>query len=332
MRTREFGNSGLKTTVIGFGGWPMGRGQYGALDDDQAVAAVRAAHDAGVTLYDTAAVYGWGYGETLMGKAIKPFRNQIVLVTKGGRRWVKGNTDRSRATVSDSSPEYLEEGINESLERLQTDYIDLYLVHWPDPTRSYSVPMEVLEKARQAGKIRHYGVSNFTREMLAECVRYGKPACNQVGYHMFDRRPEAEIFPFVREHGMGVMAYGSMAHGLLTGAWQPGQTFADDDWRQGGKNFGLSNWAPENLSKNLEAVEKLKQIAKDHGKTVAQLAIAWVLADPAVTVALCGAKAPDEIREDLGGDWEMPAALRDEINRLVLAEGAGLGKVGDPGP
>jgi hypothetical protein len=332
MRTRTFGKSGLKTSVIGFGGWPMGRGQYGPFDDAQAIAAAQAAHDLGVTLFDSAAVYGWGYGEQLLGKAVKPFRKDIVLVTKGGRKWIKDNPDRTRATVSDSSPEYIAEGIDESLQRLGTDYIDLYLIHWPDLTRPYEVPMKALEAAKSAGKIRHYGVSNFHADMLAECVKYGSPACDQVGYHAFDRRPEATIFPFVREHGIGVMAYGSMAHGLLTGAWKPGHTFAEDDWRRNGKNFGLQTWAPENLPANLAVAEKLKALAADHRKTLAQLAVAWVLANPAVTVALCGAVTPAEIKDDIGGDWAMPSSLRDEINRLVLAEGRGVGKAGDPGP
>lgn len=332
MRTREFGKSGLTTSVIGFGGWPMGRGQYGSFDDDQAIAAARIAFDSGVTLFDTAAVYGWGYGEELLGKAIKDFRKRIVLVTKGGRKWLEGNADRTRATVSDSSPEYLNQGIEESLRRLQTDYIDLYLIHWPDPTRPYSVPMQVLEEARRQGKIRYYGVSNFNAEMMADCLEHGRIACNQVGYHAFDRRPEAKIFPFVRKNNVGIMAYGSMAHGLLSGTWTANHKFGDDDWRRGGKNFGLATWAPENLPRNVAVVEKLKKIAADNNKTLPQLAIAWALGHPAVTVALCGAKKPEEIKENLGGDWEMPVALREQINTLVLAEGSGVGKVGDPGP
>ncbi|MSQ07756.1 MAG: aldo/keto reductase [Dehalococcoidia bacterium] len=332
MRTREFGKSGLQTSVIGFGGWPMGRGQYGAFDDQQAIAAAQAAYDGGVTLFDGAAVYGWGYGEELLGKAIKPFRKNIVLVTKGGRRWLKDNPDRTRAAVSDSSPEYLNEGIDESLKRLDVEYIDLFLIHWPDPSRPYEVPMRALEAAKKSGKIRHYGVSNFHTDMLAECLKHGHPVCDQVGYHMFDRRPEAGTFPFVQKNGMGIMAYGSMAHGLLAGAWKPGHTFSEDDWRRNGKNFGLTIWAPENLPANLAVVDQLKKIASDHKKTMAQLAVAWVLADPAVTVALCGAKRPAEIKEDLGGDWVMSGSLRDEINKLVLSEGKGNGKVGDPGP
>ncbi len=332
MRTREFGTSGLRTSVIGFGGWPMGRGQYGAFDDDQAVAAVRAAHNGGVTLFDTAAVYGWGYGETLLGKAVKSFRKDIVLVTKGGRRWQPDIADRTKATVSDSSPEYLNEGIDESLKRLGTDYIDLFLIHWPDLTRPYETPMRVLEAVKKAGKIRHYGVSNFHADMLAECVKHGTPVCDQVGYHAFDRRAEAGIIPFTHTHGLGIMAYGSMAHGLLTGSWKPGHQFDEDDWRKNGRNFGLNTWSQDHLAKNLAVAEKLKTMAGDHRKSIAQLAIAWVLAEPSVTVALCGAKTPDEMRDDLGGDWVMPASLREEINRLVLSEGSGVGKVGDPGP
>jgi aryl-alcohol dehydrogenase-like predicted oxidoreductase len=256
-----------------------------------------------VTLFDSAAVYGWGYGEELLGKAVKPFRKEIVLVTKGGRRWVKGNPDRAQATVSDSSPEYINEGIEEGLRRRGVDYIDLYLVHWPDPTRPCEVPVKTQEAAKKAGKIRQYVVSNSHVEMLTECLKHGRPVCDQVGYHAFDRRPEAHMFPFVQKNGMGVMAYGSLVHGLLTGAWQTGQTFAEDDWRCTGKNFGLATWVPENLPGNLAVVERLRKMAADCRRTVAQLAIAWILGNPAVTVALCGAKTPGEIREDLGGDW-----------------------------
>ena len=133
MRTRKFGDSGLETSAIGFGGWPMGRGQYGDLDDDEAIAAVHAAFNGGITLYDTAAVYGWGYGETLMGKAIKDLkREDIVLVTKGAREWKIDNSDNRSATVADSDPDLLRASIDASLKRLQTDYIDLYQYHFPE--------------------------------------------------------------------------------------------------------------------------------------------------------------------------------------------------------
>lgn len=329
MRTRKFGDSGLETSVIGFGGWPMGRGQYGDLDDDEAIAAVQAAFDGGITLFDTAAVYGWGYGEELMGRAIKPLkREDIVLVTKGAREWKADSADNRTATVADSDPDLLRASIDASLKRLGTDYIDLFLIHWPDKTRPFSDPMEVLEEAKRAGKIRHTGVSNFSVPMMEESLQTSPIITDQIGYHIFDRRPEADVMPFVRSHGMGVMAYGSMAHGLLTGSWSADQSFGDDDWRKNGANFGINNWGPDNLAANVAAVEKLKGIAADHGKTIAQLAIAWVLDNPAVSVALAGAKKPAEIIEDLGGDWDLPAGVKKEIDELVLAEGSGVGLSG----
>ena len=328
MRKRMFGDSGLETSVIGYGGWPMGRGMYGAFDDNEAIAAARASFDNGVTLFDTAAVYGWGYGEKLMGKAIKDFRDEIVLVTKGAREWVRDNPDRRSATVSDSDPKRLTASIDESLQRLQTDYIDLFLIHWPDHTRAFSEPMEALEKAKKAGKIRHTGVSNFNVAMMSESRETSPIITNQIGYHIFDRRPEAEVMPYVRENGMGIMAYGSLAHGLLTGTWVADKTFAEDDWRGGGANFGINSWGAENLAANVAVVEKLKVIAADHGKTIPQLSIAWVLANDSISVALAGSVTPAEATENIGGDWEMSAELKKEIDDLVLSEGSGVGLSG----
>ena len=307
----------------------MGCGKYGDLDADEAIAAVRAAFDGGITLFDTAAVYGWGYGEELMGRAIKPLkREDIVLVTKGAREWKADSSDNRSATVADSDPDLLRASIDASLKRLGTDYIDLFLIHWPDKTRPFSDPMEVREEAKKAGKIRHTGVSNFSVPMMEESLQTSPIITDQIGYHIFDRRPEADVMTFVRSHGMGVMAYGSMAHGLLTGSWSADQSFGEDDWRRNGANFGIQNWGPDNLVANIAAVEKLKGIAADHGKTIAQLAIAWVLDNPAVTVALAGAKKPAEIIEDLGGDWDLPGGLKKEIDDLVLGEGSGVGLSG----
>ena len=328
MRKRMFGNSGLETSVIGYGGWPMGRGMYGDFDDDEAIRAARASYEEGVTLFDTAAVYGWGYGENLMGKALKGIRENVVLVTKGAREWVRDNPDRRSATVSDSDPKRLLTSIDESLKRLQTDYIDLFLIHWPDHNRAFSEPMDALEKAKAAGKIRYTGGSNFSVEMMAESRDSSPIVTNQIGYHIFDRRPEAEVMPFVKENGMGIMAYGSLSHGLLTGTWDADKTFSEDDWRRGGANFGINSWGPENLAANVAVVEKLKVIAADHGKTIPQLAIAWVLANDTVSVALAGSVTPGEATDNIGGDWEMSPELKNEIDDLVISEGSGVGMPG----
>ena len=263
-----------------------------------------------------------------MGKALKGIRENVVLVTKGAREWVRDNPDRRSATVSDSDPKRLLASIDESLKRLQTDYIDLFLIHWPDHNRAFSEPMDALEKAKAAGKIRYTGVSNFSVEMMAESRDSSPIVTNQIGYHIFDRRPEAEVMPFVKENGMGIMAYGSLSHGLLTGTWDADKTFSEDDWRRGGANFGINSWGPENLAANVAVVEKLKVIAADHGKTIPQLAIAWVLANETVSVALAGSVTPGEATDNIGGDWEMSLELKKEIDDLVISEGSGVGMPG----
>ncbi|MBM3957530.1 MAG: aldo/keto reductase, partial [Gemmatimonadetes bacterium] len=271
------------------------------------------------TLYDTAAVYGWGYSEQLLGRALKGWRHRAVIVTKGGRRWDRGVTDPSVGRRSDSSPEFIEQGIEQSLRNLQTDYIDVYLIHWPDATRPFSEPMETLLRAQQAGKVRYAGVSNFSVEQIEESLKTMPLAACQTGYHIFDRRCEARLLPFAAGRGIGVMVYGSLAHGLLTGTLTSDTRFADDDWRQAGQAFGLPLFEGEHFQRNLRVVERLKRIAAGNGKTVAQLAIAWVLSNPAITVALCGARRPAEIVEDAGGDWDLPADVKSAIEDAVQA-------------
>jgi len=310
METRSFGTSDLKTSAIGFGGWPMGRGQYGPIDEKEAIAAVHRAIDLGVTLFDTAAVYGWGVGEEMMGHALKGHRHDVVLVTKGGRRWER----EANIRASDSSRQFLEQGLEESLRRLQTDYVDLFLIHWPDENRPFEEPMDVFARWQREGKIRYGGVSNFSVPQMEECLRYFPIACDQVGYNLFDRRPEDEIIPFCQENGLGFMAYGSLSYGLLTGTMTPDTDFGEDDWRRTRRAFGLPIFEGEHFLRNLTVVERLKEIASGHGKTVAQLAIAWVLSNPALTVALAGIRKPAEIEENVkAADWHLTQEEKAEI-------------------
>ena len=166
--------------------------------------------------------------------------------------------------------------------------------------------MRALNELRASGKIRYAGVSNFSNEQLADCLRYGPLACNQVGYNLFDRRREAETFPFCREHGIGIMAYGPLAHGLLTGTFTGETTFGAQDWRASGNAFGLPIFAGDNFRKNVAVVNQLKAFAAERGYTVVQLALAWVLRNPAVGVALVGARKADEIETALpAADWQL---------------------------
>ncbi len=314
MRYKKFGNSDLETSVVGFGGWPMGRGHYGSFDDNEVVRAVHASIDMGVTLFDTAAVYGWGEGEKLLGCATEGKREGIVIVSKAGIPWDEAGGGRRR----DSSRESLEKSLDESLTRLQTDYLDLFLIHWPDESRPMSEPMEAFADFQRQGKIRYGGVSNFSPQQMADCLDVFPIVTNQVGYHLFDLRPEPEIMPFCAQNNMGIMAYGSLAHGLLTGAMTPDTTFEDDDWRRSLTAFGQPLFEGQNFLDNLNKVDTLKEIAADNGLSVAQLALAWVASEPAVSVALVGTRKPEEMEENVAAaDWDLSDEDRDQIRAVV---------------
>ena len=314
MRYKKFGNSDLETSVVGFGGWPMGRGHYGSFDDNEVVRAVHASIDLGVTLFDTAAVYGWGEGEKLLGRALEGKREDVVIVSKAGIPW----DEEGGGSRRDSSRESLEKSLNESLTRLQTDYLDLFLVHWPDESRPMSIPMEAFADFQKQGKIRYGGVSNFSPQQMSDCLDVFPIVTNQVGYHLFDQRPEPEIIPFCADNGMGIMAYGSLAHGLLTGTMTPDTTFEEDDWRRNLMAFGQPIFKGQNFLDNLKKVDTLKEMAAGKGFSVAQLALAWVASEPTVSVALVGTRRPEEIQENVAAaDWELSASERDEIKAVV---------------
>ena len=314
MLYRNFGSSDLQTSVVGFGGWPMGRGHYGSFDEQQVINSIHRSIDLGITLFDTAAVYGWGEGEKLLGRAIAGRRQDIVIVSKGGLSWEEPGAPTQR----DSSREALEKSLNDSLTRLGTDYLDLYLIHWPDESRPMSEPMEAFADFQLQGKIRYGGVSNFSPQQMAECLEVFPIVTNQVGYHLFDFRPEPEIVPFCKNNGMGIMAYGSLAHGLLTGTMTPDTTFEDDDWRRSLMAFGQPLFKGQNFLDNLARVDRLKEIAAEKGLTVAQLALSWVASETTVSVALVGTRRPEEMEENAKAlEWVMTPTEREEIRAVV---------------
>ena len=317
MRYKKFWNSDLETSAIGFGGWPMGSGHYGSFDEQQVIRAIHRSIGLGVTLFDTAAIYGWGEGEKLLGRAIAGRRDEIVLVSKGGLVWDEPGLDGG-VRPRDSSRETLAKGLDESLSRLGTDYLDLLLIHWPDEERPMSEPMEAFAEFQKQGKIRYGGVSNHSPQQMAECLEVFPIVTNQVGYHLFDLRTEPEIIPFCRDNGMGIMAYGSLAHGLLTGTMTPETTFEDDDWRRGLSAFGQPLFQGQHFLDNLKKVDRLKEIAADRSFSVAQLALAWVASEPTVSTALVGTRRPEEMEENAAaGDWQMSQEEREEIRSVM---------------
>jgi aryl-alcohol dehydrogenase-like predicted oxidoreductase len=296
MQYRRMGASDLELSAIGFGCWEMGGNQYGDVDDREEARAVHRAIDLGVTLFDTAAIYGHGHSEEVLGKALGARRKEIVLVTKGGLSWevVGGPSTR------DSSRAAITAGMDDSLRRLGTDDVDLYLIHWPDPKTPIAETMETLNDLVRAGKTRYVGVSNYSAAQLREAKRAADICANQVGYNLFDRRWEREMFPTALALGVGVMAYGPMAHGLLTGAFTTETTFVAWDWRARGSAFGQHLFTPENFPKNVAVADRLKEVAARLGTTLPKLAIAWVLQQPAVSVALAGIRKPEEIEHNIG--------------------------------
>jgi len=293
MEYRKMGDSDLVVSAIGFGCWEMG-GNYGAIDTRDVTEAIRRALDLGVTLYDTARAYGAGRSEELLGRALGADRQRVVVVTKCGlptRPDQKPRRDARYASII--------EDCEQSLRSLNTDYIDLFLVHWPDVETPIEETMRALNDLRAAGKVRYVGVSNFSAAQLRECRRYAPIIANQVGYNLFDRRWEREMFPTARELGVSIMAYGPLAHGLLTGAFTPETTFEESDWRSRGIVFGQALFTPENFPKNLRVVDQLKTFAADKGTTLPRLALAWVLSNPQVAVALSGTRRPAEIEENV---------------------------------
>ena len=323
MEHRTFGNTDLACSAVGFGTWEMGTTQYGKIDIQDAVRAVQMAIDHGITLFDTAEVYGPFTSEELLAQGLGNRRKDVVVVTKVGFTFHDDPSIRGNDAISgrNASAAYITKRTEGCLKRLNTDYVDLMLIHWPDHTTPHEETIGALEALKTAGKIRHYGVSNYNVPMMAECEKHGHLTANQVGYNLFDRRMEAEILPYCLENGIGYMAYGSLGFGLLTGAFTPETTFVDWDWRSQGKAFGLPLFERENFLKALRVVERLKELAAGYGKSVPQLAIAWLLGHPAVTVGLVGMRNERELKENVAAaDWRLTEADRAEIDRIFAEE------------
>ncbi len=317
MEQRRIGTTDLVCSAVGFGTWEMSTTSYGEIDVAEASKAVNAAIDAGITLFDTAEVYGPYHSEEILAKALGPRRNEITLVTKVGFAYTAENKVAGRDSKYDAIISHTEG----CLRRLNTDTIDLMLIHWPDHNTPFAETMGALERLKTDGKIRHYGVSNFTVAMMEECNRHGTIVANQVGYHLFDRRMEAEVLPHCQERQIGFMAYGSLGFGLLSGAFTPETTFVDWDWRSSGKAFGLPLFTREHFLKELRVAERLKELAAGYGKSLPQLAIAWVLGHPAVSVALVGMRNEHELAENIAAaDWRLTEDDRAAIDRVFAEE------------
>jgi len=284
----QLGLRGPRVSRIAFGNWSSG-GDWGGVDRPRAIAAARQALDLGITFFDTARAYGFGAAEELLGDALRPElrsrRDEVIIATKGGLR-----RDADGQLVRDSSAGALRRDLDASLSHLGTDYVDLYQVHWPDPATPFSETAEALDDFVRDGKVRYLGVSNYDARQMAAFQQIRPLAALQPPYHLFRRDIESSILPYTAEHDIGVLVYGPMAHGLLSGRMTEETTFAPDDWRASSDLF-----AGDAFRRNLRIVDQLKAFAAEREIPVAQLAIAWTLANPAVHVAIVGARTPAQL-------------------------------------
>jgi aryl-alcohol dehydrogenase-like predicted oxidoreductase len=278
------------------GTWPIGGARYGTSDDKEALGALAAALDAGINLFDTAPSYGNGHAEELLGQALTGRRDDALIVSKGGLVW----DEASNVLGRDSSRDALERNLEQSLKRLHTDYLDVFMIHWPETERNFDEVAEALLSIKASGKAKAIGVSNFTGEQLRTLQGMVDPeplVVNQFSFSLFDSRWADLNFTTCTELGIGVMAYGPLAHGILAGAITRDTVFDERDWRRSGMIFGQALLTPENRETNFQVVDDLAALAAELGIKLPQLALAWVLHHDPVSVALVGARTAPEIAD-----------------------------------
>jgi aryl-alcohol dehydrogenase-like predicted oxidoreductase len=306
MELRPFGQTGMQVSAVGYGCWEIGGG-YGDIEEAEFQRAVARALDLGINCFDTAEGYGMGASERALGEALGSRRDEAIIVTKFGMNY------RDMPNLRDSSRARVVASIDKSLKNLGTDYVDVYLVHWPDRNTPFEETMSALDDIVREGKVRFVGLSNFKLDEIAACMAVRRVDVVQYGWNMFDRRMEQAILPYCEANGVGFMAYGSLAFGLLTGTFSEDEDFGSADWRARQGNMGAIKmfaalFGPEKFKDNVRAVEELKGIAAKYEKSLPQLALRWATSNPAVSTALVGCRTVAEVDDNNGAvGWEISA-------------------------
>ena len=305
-------NTGIRASRIGLGTWAIGGWMWGGPDDQNAIATIQRALDLGVTLIDTAPAYGQGHSEEVIGRALSGQRRRAIIATKVGLEW----DDRGNVRRNASAKRIFAE-IDDSLRRLQTEYVDIYQIHWPDP----SVPIEETARAMQslfdAGKIRAVGVSNFSPAQMDEFRKYATLHTIQPPYNLFERQAEVDVLPYAVANGLTSLTYGALCRGLLSGSVRADSQFTGDDLRRVDPKF-----QPPRLQQYVRAVRRLDELARARfDRRVLHLAVRWVLEQFGVGAALWGARRPDQLDplpEIL--DFSLDQETLDEIDRIITEE------------
>ena len=308
METIGIGESGLTASRIGLGTWAIGGWMWGGSEEAESIDTIRAAVERGVTLIDTAPVYGFGRSEEIVGKALAGgLRERVRIATKVGLAWRDGEVWR------DSRPARLREEVEDSLRRLRTDVIDLYQVHWPDLETPFDETARTLEDLRTEGKVRAIGVSNYSPAQMEAFRAAARLDAVQPPYNLFEREIEADVLPYAAETNLTVLAYGALCRGMLSGKVTAARTYRGDDLRRDDPKF-----QPDRLPQYLAAVDELRELARERfGKSVLALAVRWVL-DQGPTIALWGARRVDQLAplDEIDG-WRVDDAARDAIDAIL---------------
>ena len=329
MEYRKIGETDLECSVITFGAWAAGGWMWGGNEKNDAVAAIKASFDLGVTSIDTAPVYGQGESEEIVGRAINGIsRDKIQLLTKYGMRWdlkkgdfamkSKNNQGKEIEIYRYAGKESIIKECEDSLRRLETDYIDLYQIHWPDSTTPVSESMEAVQRLIEQGKVRYAGVCNFNAEQMAEAEKTIRLASNQVPYSMVKRGIETEVVPYCIHNRKSIIAYSPLERGLLTGKMHPGYKFNEGDHRA-----TLRFFTDQNMLLTSQFLEKIKPLAEEKGCSLSQLVLRWTLARPGITIALAGARNAEQavsnarsVEFTLSG--EEIRSINEKLEELVL--------------
>ena len=309
MDTIEIGDSGMVASRIALGTWAIGGWMWGGTDIREALRTIHAAIDRGITMIDTAPVYGFGRAEQIVGRALRAGsrRDRVLIATKCGLSW------RGNRVFRNASSSRIEQEVEESLRRLHTDRIDLYQVHWPDPLVPIEETAAAMSRLLKQGKIRAVGVSNFSPAQMESFRQVAPLHATQPPYNLFERAIDADVLPYARKAGLAVLAYGALCRGLLSGRISAATQFAGDDLRRTDPKFQQPR-----LAQYLAAVAELDRFARvNYRKSVLALAIRWVL-DQGPTIALWGARRPDQLDavDEVAG-WSLDAAALREIDAIL---------------
>ncbi|WP_420266722.1 aldo/keto reductase [Candidatus Magnetominusculus dajiuhuensis] len=309
MKTRHFGDTDLYITPITFGAWEIGGEPfYKDMPEDDSIALIREAFELGINFFDTAPVYGFGHSEIVLGKAIKKFRDKVVISTKCGLCWKENSI---AAIYKDTSKKSILEEIDDSRKRLDTDVIDLYLIHWPDDNTPIGQTIETLETIKAQGKIKYYGLSNFSTAQIKEAAIYGKVSALQSPYSMLNLKLERSELPYCIENRIGVQAYSPLHRGVLTDK-------TIEALRESGQP--AINWILDSMtSEKTQQVLDIKEISKGYACSFASFVTAWTISQPGITTAIIGTTKTRHIKEAADGtnitiNTDDTLAIRNIIN------------------